>query len=84
MERHAMALSVVVDGRRYDGFFAIQSRMMTVWSPALGSRTTWIEPQATTTQQIAEALLVEIVGECDARLRVWASRIDVCGIAGTP
>jgi hypothetical protein len=73
MQRLPVSLSVIVDGRRHDGFYAVQSRMLTVWSPALGSRTAWLEAQDPALHDLAQALLMEVVTECEAaRLRSWS------------
>lgn len=62
MTRQVNTLEVRVDGRRFDGFWAVQSNMLTVWNPSLGSRTAPIDDASM--QQLTDSLLREIVRDC--------------------
>ena len=62
MTRQALAVSVVIDGCRYDGFYALQSNMLTVWSPGVGSRSVQLHGRAAAA--LAEDLLGEVIVEC--------------------
>ena len=49
-------------GRTFEGYYAVQSNMVTVWNPALGSRTARIGEVAL--PALADTLLLEVVQEC--------------------
>lgn len=62
MSRQVTPVELNVDGRRFEGFYAVQSNMLTVWHAQLGSRTTQIVGSAT--QQQIDALVQEIFRAC--------------------
>ncbi len=68
--RAVTAVEIVVDGRRHAGFYAFQSRMLTVWNPALGSRTAHVGEGALQSQ--VEALLLEVINECQGLVDIHA------------
>jgi hypothetical protein len=62
MSRKINAMEVRFGGRTFDGFYAVESHMVTVWNPLLGSRTARIEDGSM--PALIDALLLEVVQEC--------------------
>ncbi len=58
MLRQVTPVQVQVDGDRFDGFYAVQSNMLTVWHAYLGSRTTQVDSGAL--EQQVDTLLIEL------------------------
>jgi len=65
MQRNIKPAAVQAEGKRFEGFYAVQSGMLTVWHENLGSRTTRVAGGAVE-QQVGE-LLLEIFRECRHR-----------------
>jgi len=65
MDRLIKPVAVQADGTRFEGFYAVQSDMLTVWHEHLGSRTTRVA--AGTIVEQVDALLLEIFRDCRHR-----------------
>jgi len=59
MTRDVTRVEIDVDGDRFEGFYAVESGMLTVWHPCLGSRSTQFSgPLA---RYEVDALMAEII-----------------------
>jgi len=61
MSRTITPVSLMIDGHPFEGFYAVQADMVTVWQPGLGSRTIHFRrgQMKRRIQQVARELLAE-------------------------
>ena len=72
MQREIKPVTVNAEGSPFEGFYAIQSEMLTVWHAHLGSRTTRVAG-SNVEEQVA-ALLLEIFRDCRHRRVPYEAR----------
>lgn len=71
MEREIKPVTVQADGQPFDGFYAIQYDMLTVWHAHLGSRTAGVV--ASSVEEQIKTLLLEIFRDCRHRRIPYAT-----------
>ena len=62
MSRQVNVHNVRFGGRTFNGYYAVESNMVTVWNPALGSRSARIGDASVPV--LVDALLLEVVQQC--------------------
>jgi len=72
MQREIKPVSVQAEGSPFEGFYATQSDMLTVWHENLGSRTARVAGAGL--EQQATTLLLEIFRDCRHRRVPYAMR----------
>ena len=71
MQREIKSVTIHAEGRAFEGYYAVQSDMLTVWHSNLGSRTARV-PGSSLEQQV-RALLLEIFVDCRNRRMPYAT-----------
>ena len=71
MQREIKPVTIEADGNRFDGFYAVQADMLTVWHVYLGSRTARVVKESL--EQQVSALMLEIFRECRNRRVPYAT-----------